>query len=110
MNGLIRYLSVFGNDPNVPLPTLSQTTNPKQFESINAVVRNNIVAFSQAAGINMWSTSGTRILHNTLWNTQEVSQNAILINAVAHSDQYTGAGYLVVPCENITIVNNIMTK
>lgn len=81
--------------------------NPNLFENRHTLVASNILTGIYQAGINLWAAENATIIFNTLFNVQEVAQNAILLNSVT---QITPSGSLVVGCRNVTVIGNILTK
>ena len=81
--------------------------NPTLFENLNSRIINNIITVTTNAGINLWAASNTTVMHNTLLNTQQLAQAAILINSYYRGD---APGQPTVSCSNITIIGNILTK
>lgn len=81
--------------------------NPDLFENLNAVIANNIISVTLHAGINLWAAYNATIAYNTIWNSQEAAQCAILINSYRHIDAPKPP---IRGCSRLLIVGNILTK
>ena len=55
--------------------------NPLLYEHMHSVVVNNIITGTTDAGINLWAALNVSVLHNTLYNTQQLMQDAIVLNS-----------------------------
>ena len=81
--------------------------NPLLYEHLHGLVANNIITGTTNAGINLWAAYNITIIYNTLWNVQQLAQDAILLNSYQHVD---APGAPTIGCANITIIGNILTK
>ncbi|KAG2453896.1 hypothetical protein HYH02_002102 [Chlamydomonas schloesseri] len=82
--------------------------NPALYESINATARNNIIAATNNAGINVWASLGAVVAHNTLWQAAEGAQSAVLVNAYSHD--YTPSGPVLTSCSRLTVWGNLLVR
>ncbi|KAG2482352.1 hypothetical protein HYH03_018702 [Edaphochlamys debaryana] len=81
--------------------------NPKLCESVNTTARNNIIAATYMAGMNVWAGCNVVIAHNTLWQVQENAQNAILLNVMSHT---TPNSTILSKSANVTIWANLLVR
>ncbi len=80
--------------------------NPDLFESINGVVRNNIIVGTQAAGIGFYGSQGAQVYNNTLIDVGESMQAGVIFSAIDH---YVTATEIVVRGNvDPTFANNIV--
>ncbi|KAG2434080.1 hypothetical protein HXX76_007808 [Chlamydomonas incerta] len=82
--------------------------NPALYESINATARNNIIASTNNAGINVWASLGALLAHNTIWQAAEGGQSAVLVNSYSHD--YTPSGPVLTSCSRLTLWGNLLVK
>jgi len=81
--------------------------NPEYYESIQGVVRNNIITVTQALGIGLYAASDAQIWNNTLIDTAKAFHRPIYFG-VAFQDWDPQAGRP--PCINPTIRNNLVVQ
>ena len=81
--------------------------NPRLYEHLYGIFLNNIITSTRQAGMNMWAANGAVVMHNSFWNVQEATQNAILLNSYQHT---TAPGSPTTGCSNISIIGNVMVK
>ncbi len=62
--------------------------NPEYFESIDTIVRNNVILDTTYAGVGLYASKSPRVFNNTLINVGRTGQAGILTSYVDH---YTGA-------------------
>lgn len=79
--------------------------NPSLFQAVRTIVRNNIVANVNGAGLGLYSSKGTIAAHNTFYNVSKTMQAALLFNIAPVFS--TPTTELLPPNEDATIVNNI---
>jgi parallel beta-helix repeat protein len=80
--------------------------NPDYYESIDAVIKNNIIVNVQGAGVGLYAAKNPRVLHNTMVNVALTMQVPILIVASPHV--LSTVDKVGQSCANITILNNIV--
>jgi hypothetical protein len=100
VNCLVGFL--IGGDTDTNL--VNTTNNPNYYENIGGIARNNIIVNTVYAGIGLWAASGAQVYNNTLINCATGgSQSGIFLRDVQHS------GGPDTPCNNVTIINNIIS-
>ncbi|KAG2501539.1 hypothetical protein HYH03_000046 [Edaphochlamys debaryana] len=92
---------------NTDYEYMDPVNNPKLFEAIGTRVVNNIITSVHQAGINAWAAANTVIAHNTIWQAQEHTQSAVLLNTMAHS---TPSGPSSTPCANLSLLGNLLVR
>jgi hypothetical protein len=80
------------------------STNPNYYESIDAVVRNNVVRDTQGAGIGAWAAKSPRIFNNTLINVAQSMFGGLLVQGQEHWTPND----TIVPSTDVTMFNNIV--
>ena len=82
--------------------------NPTLSGCIDCVVRNNVIARTQGAGIIIVAALRPQVLHNTLWAVAMSQQNPLTL---APYQMYVSASRTpFVPCVNVTLLNNIVSR
>lgn len=84
--------------------SMDPSVNPQYYESIDSIVRNNIIWNCQGAGIGTWAALRPQICNNTLYNVAQTMFGGLLVQSSEHwipSDHY-------VPSTDVTIYNNIV--
>jgi parallel beta-helix repeat protein len=85
------------------------TSNPTYLESINIIIRNNIVINSKREGIGLYAASGAQVYNNTLVNVANDEGSAGLI--ISRGEIYgTPTGDKYPNCRNLKISNNIFLQ
>ena len=84
--------------------------NPGYFESIDAVVRNNVVWNTEGAGIGAWAALRPTIYNNTLNDVAKSMFGGLLIQGQEHwlpsGGDFVSA---VIPSQDVTMFNNIVS-
>ena len=86
------------------------TVNPNYYESINGIVRNNIITNVQGFGIGAWAALNPIIDNNTMINVGQSMFGGLLIQGQEHwptAGPYAGQD-IIVPSTNVTMENNIV--
>lgn len=84
--------------------------NTQYYESIDTIVRNNIVTNIQMAGIGLYASLRPQVYNNTLVNVGMSDQAAVLFTAVNHYVPPNYTSYVRTPNTDVTFVNNIVTQ
>lgn len=79
--------------------------NPNYYESIDGIVRNNIVWDVQGAGIGAWAALRPQIYNNTLVNVAQSMFGGLLVQGQEHWIPQD----VIVPSTDVTMYNNIVT-
>jgi len=84
------------------------TTNPTYFESINIIIRNNIVVNTKWEGIGLYAALNAQVYNNTLINVAQEASAALMI---ARGEIYgTPTGDKYPKCKDLKISNNIFVQ
>lgn len=84
-------------------------SNPSMYESIDAIVRNNIVWNTEGAGIGAWAALRPQIYNNTMYNVAKSMFGGLLVQGQEHWPVgYTGNDGVIVPSTDVTLYNNIV--
>lgn len=82
--------------------------NPAYAGCIDCVVRNNVIARTQGAGVMIMAAVRAQVVHNTLWAVATSQQNPL---TVAPYQMYVSSSQTpFVPCVNLTVFNNIVSR
>jgi hypothetical protein len=85
------------------------TTNPTYYESIDIIIRNNIVVNCKREGIGIYAAIGAQVYNNTIINAAQVDGTAALM--IARGEIYgTKTGDKYPKCKNLKIANNIFVQ
>jgi len=85
------------------------TSNPTYLESINIIIRNNIVINTKREGIGLYAASGAQVYNNTLVNVANDEGSSGLI--ISRGEIYgTPTGDKFPNCRNLKISNNILVQ
>jgi hypothetical protein len=82
------------------LQWFDQVENPRLFESLNGMVRNCVIVNTQGAGVGLYSAQDAHVYNNTMINVAQTLHAGILLNV----------GTQGTPCENVSVINNIITQ
>ncbi len=82
-------------------------TNPQYYESIGAIVRNNIVRYTGYAGIGLYAARSAQIMNNTITDAARIGHAAIYFG-IPFQDWNPKAGRP--PSVNPTIRNNLIVQ
>jgi len=84
--------------------------NPGYFESIDAVVRNNVVWDTEGAGIGAWAALRPTIYNNTLNDVAKSMFGGLLVQGQEHwlpsGGDFVSA---IIPSQDVTMFNNIVS-
>ena len=84
------------------------TVNPNYFESIDTIVRNNVVTDTAYAGIGLYASQGARVYNNTLVDVASQGQASILASSVEH---YTSPTTFTVESNvDPVVLNNLVVQ
>lgn len=84
------------------------TTNPNYYESINIIIRNNIVVNTKWEGIGLYAAFNAQVYNNTLVNVAQEANAALMI---ARGEIYgTATGDKYPKCKDLKISNNIFVQ
>ncbi|NIJ53897.1 right-handed parallel beta-helix repeat-containing protein [Dyadobacter arcticus] len=85
------------------------TTNPDYYESINVIIRNNIVVNTKREGLGLYAASGAQVYNNTLVNVASAEGSSALM--ISRGEIYgTPSGDRHPGCRNIRVGNNIFVQ
>lgn len=85
------------------------TTNPTYYESINIIIRNNIVVNAKREGIGLYAAIGAQVYNNTLVNVaNDEGSTALMISRGEIYGTPTGDKYP--KCKDLKISNNIFVQ
>lgn len=83
--------------------------NPTYYESINIIIRNNIVVNTKREGIGLYAALGAQVYNNTLVNVASDAGSAALM--VARGEIYgTPTGDKYPKCKDLKVINNIIVQ
>ena len=83
--------------------------NPDYYEIIRPIVRNNIVAGTDHAGIAIYAAQGPQVYNNTLIDTARAGQASIFLTSQTH-DLGAGSPPRLTVTTDPKIVNNVVTR
>lgn len=84
------------------------TSNPTYFESINIIIRNNIVVNTKWEGVGLYAAFNAQVYNNTLINVAQEASAALII---ARGEIYgTPTGDKYPKCKDLKIFNNIFLQ
>ena len=83
--------------------------NSSLYESIDAVVRNNVVWNTEGAGIGAWGALRPQIYNNTMYNVAKTMFGGLLVQGQEHWFP-SGSDWVskIVPSTDVTMYNNIV--
>jgi len=85
------------------------TSNPSYYESINIIIRNNIVVNAKREGIGLYAAIGAQVYNNTLVNVaNDEGSTALMISRGEIYGTPTGDKYP--KCKDLKISNNIFVQ
>ncbi|MGN7889980.1 right-handed parallel beta-helix repeat-containing protein [Dyadobacter endophyticus] len=85
------------------------TTNPNYHESIDIIIRNNIVVNTKREGIGLYAASGAQVYNNTIVNAATDEGSSALI--ISRGEIYgTPGGDRHPVCKDLKIANNIFIQ
>jgi hypothetical protein len=85
------------------------TTNPNYYESIDIIIRNNIVVNCKREGIGLYAALGAQVYNNTIINAGQDDGSAALM--IARGEIFgTKSGDVYPKCKNLKIANNIIVQ
>lgn len=85
------------------------TTNPTYYESINIIIRNNIVVNAKREGIGLYAAINAQVYNNTLVNVANDEGSSALI--ISRGEIYgTATGDKYPKCKDLKVSNNIFVQ
>ena len=85
------------------------TTNPTYYESINIIIRNNIVVNAKREGVGLYAALGAQVYNNTLINVANDEGSSALM--IARGEIYgTPTGDKYPKCKDLKVFNNIFVQ
>lgn len=85
------------------------TTNPTYYESINIIIRNNIVVNAKREGIGLYAALNAQVYNNTLVNVANDEGSSALL--ISRGEIYgTSKGDIYPKCKDLKVSNNIIVQ
>ncbi|MEZ4904058.1 MAG: right-handed parallel beta-helix repeat-containing protein [Spirosomataceae bacterium] len=85
------------------------TTNPSYYESINIIIRNNIVVNAKREGIGLYAAMGAQVYNNTFVNVANDEGSSALM--ISRGEIYgTPSGNKYPQCKDLKVANNIFVQ